>query len=267
MPIKHIYTIIIALFPYWLIADTSLEAAEIFSQNYQNENVYVIALSIKPEAINLNGQEIPKDEREEKEVFSKKGSLLDISSNSVINYFSDARKISSFSGLIATKDMEYKSIEWSVLYIKDSYHAWRFGFSLFQDEDRLTEDENDHTTMLSVFGAAYFHANTPYVNPFIGIGAVAGLNVCTFIEAGLEGSINAATNNSQIQQPDGSYEPLDIQLCPTDTVFALYQELGFAIDIAGVQVFPFVRKYFDGDNYHGELSYGIGISTSIFFKK
>lgn len=96
-------------------------------------------------------------------------------------------------------------------------------------------------SVTGVTGAAYYHFDIDYVNPYIGLGAFAG----------------APSNCKQ------SIE-FEEDECESNGVLSLYPELGIAVHLDRVLFYPYVRRNFSTNN-NGEAANSIGFSIGLNF--
>ena len=208
-----------------------------------------IALSSQFDEANLNNQELKK----------KRPTLLDDISFDKEFFLSPKGRL-TFSGFYGEQHEDMKGVEVSLLSTAEDYLAFRLGISLssadgyyFLSEEREREDNKDiGYAMITTFAIGYLHANTKYVNPYYGIGFVGGSDLVTAFKFG------SSTSASRVE-----YGPESDRHAPASFV-ALYQEFGLSFEFGEYQIYPFMRRYYDGEEFHGQPHYGISISTFLF---
>lgn len=86
----------------------------------------------------------------------------------------------------------------------------------------------------------YSHLSQPYINPHIGLGLFVGE------------TFNCTDSEEEAEE------------CREDIVLAMYPEFGIAFNIYNIQIYPFVRRYFDTNSKASTVNaYGIQVSYKL----
>ncbi|PCJ47568.1 MAG: hypothetical protein COA99_00740 [Moraxellaceae bacterium] len=108
--------------------------------------------------------------------------------------------------------------------------AVRLSHVLFFVDD--PSEVNEFFEGFSISG--YYHLGQKIINPYVGVGVFSG----------------EIYNCSREDENRG--------LCDNKFVLAIYPEFGVAFNIGNVQIYPFVRRYYDTNSPTGNISaYGL----------
>lgn len=148
-------------------------------------------------------------------------------------YSSAAQKATSFQmGRFEERGGLHSGIELSLLFQDSSYFAQRGSALLYTGLDA-----QDNSALYGGYSyTVYVHANTPILNPYLGLGMFAGKTFYC----------------SEKREERGE--------CEDYTTIALYPEIGLALTLGPLQLYTFSRFYYDT---HADLSkeptYGVHI--------
>ena len=131
---------------------------------------------------------------------------------------------------------EHAGLEISGLSNINNHFAGRISGVIFEEENEAKINE----IYEGYSATGYFHFGQKYLNPYFGAGIFVGE---TF-----------SCNDTE----------KEAGTCKEDNVLAAYPEIGLAINIKAIHIFPFVRHYFDTNNHRSSVSaYGLYIGINI----
>ncbi len=122
---------------------------------------------------------------------------------------------------------ERSGAEISIIVSSAKTFATRFSGVLY-----IGRNDNEIKDLFGGFSmTGYFHLNQPYINPYLGLGLFLGDTYhCT-------------------------EEEKEEDECREDVVAAIYPEVGVAINVASIQIYPFARLY----NFGDDATYGLNL--------